>query len=339
MIESSDATYINRLKEKADLVAAKPLAYNATAFQHRDGLVSAVFHVKPVYYQDKAGLWRPLSEIALHHGNHRIVLDARKAWDRCSFNYLQWLAKRQRLLGSELEYAFPYGSYVGVPMHEYATMATSTAFYPDPTPEDTSCDGEIFHSSVSWASARDAATGTTGQASSDTLDVGSGETGGYFLERAFTLFDTSALGGGASVSAATVSLYGVGTTVNGDNDGADYLAALASTPASNTNITTADYDQIGTTEGSDQIDIGSWSTSAYNDFAFNATGVGWVDTSGITKLGWREGHDITNAVIATSYANRNEVAFSSAEETAFDQDPKLVVTYSVGVAGPMGMVF
>lgn len=337
MIDNNDAAHISRINGRSNLVGSRPLAYNATAFQHRNGLISSVFHVKPIYYLSKNNVWRPLSEIALYYGNHRIVLDASKAWDRCSFSFLQWLSKRQRLLGCELEYAFAYGPYVGVPMHEYATMASLTA-YPDPNTETTSCDGEIYHDAAGWATARDAAAGTSAVASTDTLDVTCAENGGsYIFERAFTLFDTSALGGGASVSAATVSLYGVGTTVNGDNDGADYLAALASTPASNTNITTADYDQIGTTEGSDQIDIGSWATSAYNDFTLNATGIGWVDVSGITKLGWREGHDITNATIATNYASRNEVQFSAADEEGTSQDPKLVVTYSVGEAGPMGM--
>lgn len=215
---------------------------------------------------------------------------------------------------------------------------TVSTFYPDASVESTSVDGFSVYNTggaggSSWATAHGATDGTSTSDSSTSLEVESREyddTAGRFeIERAFTLFDTSAIPDTDPINSATISLY-VTVKINTDNDGTDYINVYTTTPASNTAIVNADYDAIGTTAQATAIDIGSISTSAYTDWTLNATGEGNISLTGITKFGFREGHDAENVAIATD--GRNIIGTSSADQTGTTQDPKLVVDHGVAVA-------
>src|SRR3990167_8103324 len=60
-----------------------------------DGRFSSIFHVKPIYYDDKNSLWKPLREVCTYHGNKHIILKP-DALERMSFRFFLWLCKRQR---------------------------------------------------------------------------------------------------------------------------------------------------------------------------------------------------------------------------------------------------
>jgi hypothetical protein len=126
----------------------------ATLFTLADGRVTGVFDVGPKYYLDKRMKARPLTEIAHHAGNKRIVLDAGKAFERAHRAFLLWLANRQRLLGVALEYRYNHAGlimpYAGVPLHEYATMETGGPFNPDADPESVTVDGYIWRIDSTW---------------------------------------------------------------------------------------------------------------------------------------------------------------------------------------------
>lgn len=328
--DDNDLAHVLRLGLKP--IASQPCPWGGngginphlTRFTLADGRVADVFHVKPVYYETPQGHWRPLSEISEHHGNRRIILRV-DAWGKLSLRYLRWLMARQRLLGSALEFA-------GLVSPERLEFADTLTAYPDPNPETTTVDGYVVHSNASWATAQGAATGTTAIDSSSSLYAGSSQLSSYQLIRAFCLFDTSGLPDDATDVSGVLSLYAV-TKTNGDNDGDDWINVVQSNPASNTGLATADYDQCGDaidnpTEGATRIDLGSITTSAYNDWTLNSTGNGWISLTGVTKLGFREGHDCIDSAIATSADN--ELRTRSADQTGTSLDPKLVVTYTPG---------
>jgi hypothetical protein len=239
------------------------------------------------------------------------------------------------------------------PLTRYArsVVATTTTVYPDPSPTTTTVDGPITYDTdgigSGWDLAHDAtsAAGSLGGAfpshvgNSNFYSAGTlynHPSGRHVITRAAYLFDTSSIPDTDTIDSATFSVYVTGTA-NDDNDGDDFLSVVSSTPALNTDLVAADYDQIGDaiddpTEGIDtgnRADITGISTSAYLDFALNATGLGWVSTTGITKLGTREGHDILDNPMTNNGGNTyNRVNIYFADQTGTTTDPKLVITHS-----------
>lgn len=218
------------------------------------------------------------------------------------------------------------------------TDATST-FYPDPHPETNTIDGWVRNFNENWATCHNAAIGWDINADAITINtrIGQGGGGSYEIRRSFVLFDISAIGTD-EVSSATLGTYLVSTS-NGDNDGDDYMTVVQSSPASDTNLIIADYDQCGAihlpTEGiatGDRLDLTGLAIDQYYDFSLDSTGLGWVTTArdgdGIIRLGMREGHDTQDHIYADGLGTYNSYACSSADEAGTMQDPKLVIEHS-----------
>jgi len=94
------------------------------------------------------------------------------------------------------------------------------------------------------------------------------------------------------------------------------------------------------TEGIDagnRADITGVSTSAYTSFPLNATGIGWINKTGFTLLGTREGHDATNNAPSAS-ATYERATFANSEYTGTDHDPYLDVTVSGGTVIPFSKI-
>lgn len=231
-----------------------------------------------------------------------------------------------------------------------SVFALTSTFYPDPNTETTSVDGEVYvntnDSGFNFGAFFQALTETNGTGASDnsanlfsyctyTVDFGMG-TDSATIDRSFILFDTSSLGASASISSATLSVY-IPTKYTGANDGYDLLHLVQSTPASNTAIGTADYDQVGATHQSDTTpDITSISTGAYTGFTLNSTGLGNIAKTGVSKYGIVEGHDYSQMECGTSASG---VQMSAAETAGTSQDPKLEVTYTLPATFSIGMWF
>ena len=300
---------------------------HATRFALADGRQADVFHVEPVYYRHVEGWWRPLSEVCSRTGNHDIAIRPdRVSWVHPTF--LIWLMHRQRLLGAELAFWAP--GYAGVqPRHlEFAASLTAN---PDPSPETTTFDGYVMKSDAVWATAHAAASGTNGSSSLGYLFTGvaRGQSPGFEIYRSIALFNTSALGAGATGISADLSVDLFDNTVT-DNDGDDWFNVVNSTPASNTVIVTGDFDNIGDavtnpTEGSTRKDISSTSTGVVT-FSLNATGLTWINQTGVTKLGFREGHDALDH--ATDAGSFTYAGLRSADYFVSASRPKLTVTYT-----------
>ena len=220
---------------------------------------------------------------------------------------------------------------------------TTSTFYPDADPESTSVDGNINHVAITWATTHDALTGiSVDMTTADAVGVSCGETSTpneFQIIRGFFLFDTSALPDGDNITSATFSFY-VTAVSDQDNDAQGYANVYAATPASNTDLVTADYDQIGATAQSDgNVDLTGLGTGAYANWVLNATGRGSISKTGVTKFGLREGHDAENVEYAGGDNTNNRITGSHADTAGTTQDPKLVVVHAAVTTPKMFLVF
>ncbi|MBU4347825.1 hypothetical protein KKF23_04790, partial [Patescibacteria group bacterium] len=163
-------------------------------------------------------------------------------------------------------------------------------------------------------------------------DIGDSVAHAYGIFRMFIPIDTSGIDDSAIISTAKLYLYCTAKS-SGDNDGDDWINVVQTSQVSNSSLVTEDYDQCGAIhsaeEGCDtRIDISSASTATWWNWALNTTGKSWVNKTGWTKLGLREGHDILDSPIAVDYAF-NSVTFSMSEQTGTSQDPYLEVIWVV----------
>lgn len=185
-----------------------------------------------------------------------------------------------------------------------------------------------------------------------------GET--LYIYRGFLPFDTSSIAGGATITSASLTVFGTTTGFFGTqmNDGKDYITVVETNEADYTTLVVADYNNNGSsvtnpTEGiatGDRKDIssggfatstgGNPATSGTNTFPLNATGLGWIKkagqasscsaSTGVSCFGLREGHDTTRTTVTTG--NFSAVSWMQAEATGTDNDPFLTVTYTVPFA-------
>ena len=191
---------------------------------------------------------------------------------------------------------------------------------------------------VTWGAAHDA-TGEDSGASASVLIIVTDKLGGvgtnYRAYRSITLFDTSTLTAGATISAATYSIW---MTQKNDNQ-SDSVGIVQTAPASNSALANSDYSAAFTVH-SDTVTasatLASMSLAAYNDFTLDATGRGWISKTGITKLGirYRKDYIDTASHTSTPTSGQSDTRFSAADTAGTSQDPKLVVTYSTASFSP-----
>lgn len=214
------------------------------------------------------------------------------------------------------------------------TVGDSQTFYPDAHAESTSVDGYVYQSStnVDWSALiadvgsafNDSATTTyMGEVAGTTTDKWN------ILYRAIYLFDTSGLDDSAIISAATLSLRGQGK-FSGNAVAYPNMNIYSSNPASNTELAAGDYDSLGSTAFSTAITYANWlTTTTFNDFALNASGLAAITVSGVSKFGTRSpNYDVAaSAPTWVSSDSSNLRAWSSEKGAGYK--PKLVVTYTV----------
>lgn len=205
-------------------------------------------------------------------------------------------------------------------------MATLTVF-------PNAGDGSAFNEegTGNWATCHDAAD------SSSFLNTGAN---GYIeasfqtstfakVGRFFQNFDTSALGSSATVSAVTSNVYGdLKETGNGQTHNFNVFGSTSTDPPG-----TADFDQGGTTAfANTPIERAAWSTTGYNSWAWNATGIAAVSLTGLTKVCYRdESFDVPDTEPASS-ATRSYVTGQTSDAAGTTKDPYLEITYTAGGA-------
>jgi len=209
-------------------------------------------------------------------------------------------------------------------------MATLTV-YPEP---GTTVDGFVAWggSEETFSNARSAA--GTSNAYTNTSDIvplirTAATTDLWNLfRRGIFLFTTSALTGEAVISSAVFSVY---VNTKQDDFGGGALSMVTSTPASNTTLDNADYGNLGTTKQATDVNIADITTSAYNDWTLNATGIGNISLTAITKFGLRITADNDNSSPTWGADNqRQQTNITLSDNAGTTQDPKLVITYTLG---------
>ena len=229
--------------------------------------------------------------------------------------------------------------YKTIPINKlwkYSYLATT--FNPDANPESTSVDGYVNRNSVNetYATIRaGAGNGSDDTATNDrTCRIIATTTSNQYdtLQRSIYLFDTSALTALATISASVFSLYAT-VVVNAYSDS---IRLTTSTPASNTALVNADYAQTGTTAQSTDVTMASITTSAYNDWTLNATGLSNISKTGITKFATRNTTDADNS--APTWSSGAESGISVNYSDTGSNKPKLVVTYTVPTGGFIGIL-
>lgn len=213
-----------------------------------------------------------------------------------------------------------------VRFHRAVCALTLTA-YPDPNVETTTVDGfvEYYLDPGVFLTMNAASAANTANDSGANINGLQNSRGGateYNLQRGFALFDTSSLTSGATISSAVFSLYGSSK----NNANSDSARMVTSTPASNTALVVEDWDQTGTVALANDITFASASTTGYNDFTM--TDLTAVSKTGVSKFGMRT----TNDIAASAPTGSNFLTTTAADTGGTSQDPKLVVTYTLGGA-------
>lgn len=145
------------------------------------------------------------------------------------------------------------------------------------------------------------------------------------LVRGIFLFDTSGLPASPTITSAVFSLY---ITAKGDQL-SQSCGIVSSNPASDSALATTDYANLGTTRFATDIAISAITTTAYNDWTLNATGIAAISDSGITKLGVRLSCDIDNSAPIWDAGHQARINGYTANRTGTAEDPKMVITYTV----------
>lgn len=182
-------------------------------------------------------------------------------------------------------------------------------------------DGYVIRQGTSdWAATRGHTDGTGSNAAGnyDTTTNSADWIGSYYqIERGFFMFNTSAIDDNATVTSASLFIYGY------SNGGINVCAQMGT---QGDTITIADYDAF---TGSEYGHTSGWTTLGYNEIYFNAQGKSDINVTGITYICTREyDHDYLNAAPGTTY--RGGCYF--ADSTGTTRDPYLNITYTLGAA-------
>jgi hypothetical protein len=183
----------------------------------------------------------------------------------------------------------------------------------------TASDGWIQNTSNVYATVHDATKGTI-TASSIDFYVGQSYPLDYLIYRGFIFFDTSAIPDGATITRATLSLYG-----EVDNSSQDFFLIIQNgQPTSPHNpLQSNDYYHANYSGNGGSFDTTSFSSTGYNNITLNSTGRGWVNKTGTTKICLRSSRDINNLAPAM-----DEYVRIYASEYWSRYKPKLIVVYS-----------
>jgi hypothetical protein len=229
----------------------------------------------------------------------------------------------------EVEYDGPGGPREMPAIIHWGTTSTFTP----------SLDGYINNASgsSSWSTQRDAASGTahddTATNAQTYLTATTTTDEWNNIHRAVFLFDTQALPDGDTISAATFKF----ASTYKDASFAQSAVLVATNPASNTALANGDYSRFTFTDQAARLLYSSVDTggSVVNEMALNATGIGNISKTGITKFGVVGSADADDTPPAW-YSSRD--GWIQLKSSASAVPPQLVVTHSAPTAAVTGTI-
>lgn len=191
-----------------------------------------------------------------------------------------------------------------------------------------SLDGFVLNSpgfGTSWATTVGAASGTSHAENSTATWLACADTptfGSPSCYRGFFLFDTSVLPDDATVTGAifrvkaSAAPYGTG-----------YIRLYGpATPASDSALANADFNDHGANVWSDDLTIAGFSSGATRDFTLNAAGIAGINITGMTRFAARTSWDYGTTSPGVDVTAGVLVYYNDAA-TAGDR-PQLIITYT-----------
>jgi hypothetical protein len=222
----------------------------------------------------------------------------------------------------------------GLGLIEYGTVST---FYP-------SLNGDVgkFGVSQTWSTLRNTTTSASGRpgGTAKSIEVNASGSTNIFshMSKIFTLFDTSDLPDSTTITDATLGLVAISGSIT--NDRADSLTMVATNPASDATLVTADFTAVTYTKQATDIALSGITadSSAFTSFTLNATGLSNIDVTGISKFGIVALKEFDNNSTWVS-GDSTSITFAMADTTLpGDKRPRLVVTYTNPAAAITGTI-
>lgn len=215
---------------------------------------------------------------------------------------------------------------------------TADTFNPDAHPEGNSVDGFVTRAGAgeTWPTIHDSAVGSGADDTAATANAGftTAAAANQFalLQRGFILFDTAALPDDAIIANATVRLW-INSKLDQEPWGDLTWNVYESSPATDTALVIADYNQVGATTSpatgfATALTFAGIAAGGYNTWTLNDDGVAAIDVTGISKFSVREstydGGDTEPSWTVTGKAAG--IVWQTSEGA---NAPELVVTYVV----------
>jgi hypothetical protein len=173
--------------------------------------------------------------------------------------------------------------------------------------------GSVYDQGTPWATIHAASAGTERSAPAYVQSAWNGTN--YFIERGFLVFDTSSLGSGVYIAAATLTLTGAAISSGGTNTEAYNIYSSTG----GTTVSGTDFNKGGTIAFSTAIGQTSLAASGVFTWTLNSSGIAQISKTGNTFFSVREAtYDIGNGAPAEA----NYWGFNT---------PVLKVTYSTPI--------
>lgn len=197
---------------------------------------------------------------------------------------------------------------------------------PDTTFYTSSSDGMAYYQSLaSYVAAHDNATGSTLN-SGTSYDIGQYYSASvkWNIFRSFGFLDTEAIPDEADIDVAILSLYG---RLNLSDTDFDITIQDGQPDYPHDPFVAGDYLYTHYTGDGGNVSTAGFTTAGYNDITLNATGRGWINKTGVTKLAFLSSRDISDTP-----PTGEERVWVWSYEKGDGYRPKLVVTYSASAA-------
>ena len=170
---------------------------------------------------------------------------------------------------------------------------------------------------------------TTARMSVEASRSGAGTPGDpyvYYISRAFLKFDVSSLpDSNLLINSAVLSLV-MESIQNGSTFSLQVFESSISDGS--TDLTSSDWSAFFTTQFASRA-LSGWPTGSYEDLTFNQSGCDYIKnrSTGYAKFAIRHSREIG----VTIPSNNSVALIYSADQSGTSFDPKLVITYSVGI--------
>lgn len=193
-------------------------------------------------------------------------------------------------------------------------------FYSELSEYTTSSDGNLYQTSTVYNTAWAAAAASAAVTANTVVEIGQSKLGSdYGISRGGLYFDTSSIADTDVVTSAVLYVYGKYDWSDTDFD----LTIQSGMPTyPHDPMVVNDYSKAYYAGDGGSLNTSGFTTTGYNAITLNATGRGWINLTGTTKLVLRSSREIAG----TAPTGEEEVFIYSSEEAGTDKDPYLVVT-------------